>query len=64
MKNLKLKNKFPPRHSNKYLEYIKKERKLDDNLQEMRDQINKFIKKCNNYELIRIYSEFKRLNKT
>jgi len=48
----------------KHLEVIDKNKaKAYEDRQEMKREINKFIDKCNSYELQRMYSEFKRLRR-
>jgi len=37
--------------------------KAHEDRQEMKRELNKFIDKCNSYELVRMYSEFKRLKR-
>mgnify|MGYP003121099128 CR=1 FL=1 len=48
----------------KHFEVIDKNKaKAYEDRQEMKRELNKFIDKCNSYELVRMYSEFKRLKR-
>ena len=48
----------------KHFEVIDKNKaKAHEDRQEMKRELNKFIDKCNSYELVRMYSEFKRLKR-
>tara|TARA_R110001592_G_scaffold3039_8_gene16974 strand:- start:331 stop:498 length:168 start_codon:yes stop_codon:yes gene_type:complete len=41
----------------------KNKAKAHEDRQEMKRELNKFIDKCNSYELVRMYSEYKRLKR-
>ena len=46
----------------KHFEVIDKNKaKAYEDREEMKRELNKFIDKCNSYELVKMYSEFKRL---
>ena len=48
----------------KHFEVIDKNKaKAYEDRQEMKREINKFLAKCNSYELVRIYCEVKRLKR-